>query len=443
MSHKLHTPLTGILGATILLATTSLTPEQEEYLSFVVSSAEQLKSAVSDVLACKKAESIVEKQPVSIKECLDEALQLSAITSGVNCHVANDIPEFILSDRGCIVRVLLNMILNAVRFTHQDPVDITIEKTEPATHLPSNHSDTGPNTTYTTDNDKTTYKTIDNTDTNTNTTTTTDTTPNTATNTDANTCVNVAANPDYNLQHNTASLPVILRVTVRNSSTDTAQSFRFDNSLSETKHLVELLGGEINISDGIYNRPSITFTIKADAWIPPTHPPQELSPQQLGILPPTSSSLSAPPSPNSLPVSPSGISMLNANLNLSGLDKEIKVLLVEDNLMNQKVIWRLFSKLGVMPDLASHGGEAVEYVRKKKYDIVFMDLHMPVCDGFEATKQILGLPDHHHKPHIYALTASVSGRDKEECMKVGMRGHLLKPVSMQALADVLCSVRAG
>lgn len=63
-----------------------------------------------------------------------------------------------------------------------------------------------------------------------------------------------------------------------------------------------------------------------------------------------------------------------------------------------------------------------------------------MCDGFEATRQIQELPQPIHIPQIYALTASVSFEDKEKCLKLGMKGHLPKPVSVQALVDALSSV---
>ncbi len=113
------------------------------------------------------------------------------------------------------------------------------------------------------------------------------------------------------------------------------------------------------------------------------------------------------------------------------------VLLVEDNVVNQMVTRRLLEKLGHQVTLAVDGSEAVAACAKASFDVVLMDCHMPVMDGFEATRRLrdsgFGVP-------IYALTAAVSTDDRDRCLAAGMTGVLSKPLRLHRLVEVLASV---
>ena len=100
----------------------------------------------------------------------------------------------------------------------------------------------------------------------------------------------------------------------------------------------------------------------------------------------------------------------------------LKILLVEDNVINQKVIKLLFNKLGYQIDITENGKQAVEAVLNNHYDLVFMDIHMPEMDGFEATKQILRQTPVKFRPQIIAMTASATVEDRSWAESVGMNG---------------------
>ncbi len=119
---------------------------------------------------------------------------------------------------------------------------------------------------------------------------------------------------------------------------------------------------------------------------------------------------------------------------------EVKVLLTEDNRVNQIIIAKLLESLSIKADLAENGAEAVEMVRQNKYDIVLMDLHMPVMNGLDASTKILTDSSIEHKPHIIALTANALKEDEEQCRKLGMHGFLSKPVTSQRLENEIRSV---
>ncbi len=112
------------------------------------------------------------------------------------------------------------------------------------------------------------------------------------------------------------------------------------------------------------------------------------------------------------------------------------VLLVEDNELNQQVAREFLTKGGLTVSVAQNGQEAVDQVRQQHFDAVLMDMHMPVMDGLEATRQIRALPDGGTVP-IIAMTAAAMEMDKVSCAAAGMNAHIAKPIEPQALADTL------
>ena len=115
----------------------------------------------------------------------------------------------------------------------------------------------------------------------------------------------------------------------------------------------------------------------------------------------------------------------------------LQILLVEDNLINQKLIILLLKKMGYCPDTSMNGAEAVKMLEKKRYDIVFMDVQMPVMDGLEATRTIISNWPKNMRPHIVAMTANVMHGDREKCLDAGMDDYLSKPLRINEIEDVL------
>ncbi|WP_052700064.1 PAS domain S-box protein [Methylocucumis oryzae] len=112
------------------------------------------------------------------------------------------------------------------------------------------------------------------------------------------------------------------------------------------------------------------------------------------------------------------------------------ILLVEDNEINQEVAKQLLESTGLIVDVAWHGGEALELVKHKHYDLILMDMQMPVMDGLEATRQIRLLPAYGSIP-IIAMTANAFEEDKQQCMIAGMNDFLSKPFDPDMLFSVL------
>ena len=113
-----------------------------------------------------------------------------------------------------------------------------------------------------------------------------------------------------------------------------------------------------------------------------------------------------------------------------------RVLLVEDNELNQQVAMELLGSADIEVDLASNGEEGVRRVQEKAYGLVLMDLQMPVMDGFEATRRIRALPGFERLP-ILAMTANAMAGDRERSLAAGMNDHVTKPIDPDALFDAL------
>jgi CheY-like chemotaxis protein len=115
----------------------------------------------------------------------------------------------------------------------------------------------------------------------------------------------------------------------------------------------------------------------------------------------------------------------------------ITCLIAEDNLINQKILMRFLKNLGIDADLAKDGTEAVENVKQKTYDIIFMDIQMPRMDGLAATKCILNECQLEKEPVIIAVTANTSHDIEKNCYDVGMKGFISKPVSIKVIKEAL------
>jgi CheY-like chemotaxis protein len=118
----------------------------------------------------------------------------------------------------------------------------------------------------------------------------------------------------------------------------------------------------------------------------------------------------------------------------------LRILLAEDNVVNQKLAMRLLEKMGYRADLARNGVEAIECIERQPYDLVLMDVQMPEMDGLEASRRICARWTNGERPRIVAMTANAVQGDRELCLEAGMDDYVSKPIRLVALAEALAAV---
>ncbi|HTB81207.1 MAG TPA: PAS domain S-box protein [Opitutaceae bacterium] len=121
-----------------------------------------------------------------------------------------------------------------------------------------------------------------------------------------------------------------------------------------------------------------------------------------------------------------------------------RILLAEDNIVNQKVALHMLSRLGYRADIAANGLEALEAVRRQHYDLILMDVQMPEMDGLESTRRMVKeFPDRKDRPWIIALTANAMQGDREICLHAGMDDYISKPLRLTELSSALERARTA
>jgi CheY-like chemotaxis protein len=114
----------------------------------------------------------------------------------------------------------------------------------------------------------------------------------------------------------------------------------------------------------------------------------------------------------------------------------LRILLAEDNVINQKLVLRLLAQMGYSADVALNGVEVIASIARQTYDVVLMDVQMPEMDGLEATRQII-IRWNDNRPRIIGLTANAMQGDREMCLAAGMDDYIAKPIRVNELVQAL------
>jgi signal transduction histidine kinase/ActR/RegA family two-component response regulator len=431
MSHEMRTPMSGVLGFANLLLDTPLSREQREFAQIVQRSGDALLTVINDVLDYSKIEAgrmTVERIDMALHDVCEEVraiLQSAALERGVAIVVRFDprLPKFIKGDPVRIRQVLLNLAGNAVKFTEGGSVAIGAEALDPG-RVKISVTDTG------------------------------------------------------------IGIPTEQMATLfqQYAQGDTARSRRYGGTglgLAISKTLVELMGGEIGAQSTVGAGSTFWFVLPLNAGVeaaasvaPPARVP---GPTALCEAPPaTAPPATAPPATAPPATAPPTIPVLTeraapasseaassrpvssepehtreaaaSRANVSGVptlarpaSAAARLLLVEDNFVNQRVALYMLAKLGYDVDLANDGREALHRLGKERYDLVLMDCQMPEMDGFEATRLIRDPASAvlDHDVPIVAMTANAFPEDRARSLECGMSDFLSKPVDRAALSAMI------
>lgn len=354
MSHELRTPIHGILGLAELLVDTPMERYQERYINLINSTGKSLLSLVNELLDYSKIEAgkmNLEEAPLDINELLDEIAPVfvSRIQSSkvvFNVQLQEGTPTRVTGDITKLKQVLINLLSNAFKFTTDGEIVLRIESDQD-------------------DPERTLFSVVDS-------------------------GQGISTIDLENL------FDAYYQVAQHRSGNETGTGL----GLSISKQLVEVMGGELQVSSVIDKGSTFSFSLAMKS----ISPDKTQSEQEEFVAASTSPDES---------------------------DKRtLDILVAEDNITNQIVIRGMLKKLGHKITIVNNGIEAVDAVQTNHYDLILMDQDMPEMDGLEAARKIRQLGPAFAQLTIIAMTAHTSIDIKEKCLDAGMNDYLQKPATL-------------
>ncbi len=361
VSHEIRTPINGIAGMATLLSQNPTAKEQATYLNAIKSAADNLKVIINDILDLASIESgklNFEKINFNLEDLLHSVVDSFSVQSAqkgieLDYQLDKKISKVLVGDPFRLNQILINLISNAIKFTHEGHIDITCQLEKK--------------------NSKTQHIRIDVTDTG-------------------------IGIPGDKLNKIFESF----------SQADASVTRKYGGTglgLTIVKQLVELQKGNISVSS--VENEGTTFTI--------------VIPYAIG-------------NPNEVEEK---TSVFNRKKNELNSLKDLRILLAEDNDINRLYATSILKMWECTADTAENGYVALEKVRNNHYDIILMDIQMPVMDGFETTRAIKKSGAPKDQIPIIALTANSSSKDIEKCLASGMNDCLGKPFTPENLFSIL------